>query len=107
MPVRSPTSSRGDQTREALVDAATEIFGRDGFHAASTRSIADSASVNQALIGYHFGGKPGLYVAVFDRIIRRVEQYLGPVAHVDRAADRRNDRRSAARQSGASASCTN
>ncbi len=80
MPDRSPSSSRGDQTREALVDAALEIFGRDGFRAASTRSIADAASVNQALIGYHFGGKPGLYVAVFDRIVRRVEQYFGAVA---------------------------
>ena len=77
---RVGTSSRGDRTREALVDAATEIFGRDGFRAASARSIADSAAVNQALIGYHFGGKPGLYAAVFDRIIRQVERYLGPVA---------------------------
>ena len=74
------TTSRGDQTREALIDAAIEIFGRDGFRAASTRSIADAAGVNQALIGYHFGGKPGLYLAVFDRISRQVEQYLGPVA---------------------------
>ena len=32
------------------------------------------------MIGYHFGGKPGLYIAVFDRIMRRVAQYLGPVA---------------------------
>ena len=32
------------------------------------------------LIGYHFGGKPGLYIAVFDRITRRVALYLGPVA---------------------------
>ncbi len=73
-------SPRGDQTRESLIDAAVEVFGRDGFRAASTRSIADLAGVNQALIGYHFGGKPGLYLAVFDRITRRVGQYLGPVA---------------------------
>jgi AcrR family transcriptional regulator len=73
-------SPRGDQTRESLIDAAIEVFGRDGFRAASTRSIADLAGVNQALIGYHFGGKPGLYLAVFDRITRRVGQYLGPVA---------------------------
>ncbi|HET6470821.1 MAG TPA: TetR family transcriptional regulator, partial [Pseudomonadales bacterium] len=46
-----PSSTRGDQTREALIDAAIEIFGRDGFRAASTRSIADAAGVNQALIG--------------------------------------------------------
>jgi TetR/AcrR family transcriptional regulator, regulator of cefoperazone and chloramphenicol sensitivity len=74
-----PASTRGDQTREALVDAAIEIFGRDGFRAASTRSIADAAGVNQALIGYHFGGKPGLYLAAFDRITHAVEQYLSPV----------------------------
>ncbi len=73
-------SPRGDQTRESLIDAAVTVFGRDGFRAASTRSIADLAGVNQALIGYHFGGKPGLYLAVFDRITRRVAQYLGPVA---------------------------
>ncbi len=73
-------SSRGDQTREALIDSAVEIFGRDGFRAASTRSIADAAHVNQALIGYHFGGKPGLYLAVFERITQRVAQYLDPVA---------------------------
>jgi TetR/AcrR family transcriptional regulator, regulator of cefoperazone and chloramphenicol sensitivity len=77
--VTRPSSTRGDQTREALVDAAIEIFGRDGFRAASTRSIADVAGVNQALIGYHFGGKPGLYLAAFDRITRSVEQYLLPV----------------------------
>jgi len=74
-----PSSTRGDQTREALIDAAIEIFGRDGFRAASTRSIADAAGVNQALIGYHFGGKPGLYLAAFERITGAVEQHLLPV----------------------------
>jgi len=77
--VNRPSSARGDQTREALVDAAIEIFGRDGFRAASTRSIADTAGVNQALIGYHFGGKPGLYLAAFERITSAVEQHLLPV----------------------------
>ncbi len=81
-----PSTTRGDQTREALIDAAIAIFGRDGFHAASTRSIADAAKVNQALIGYHFGGKPGLYLAAFERITRSVEQHLLPVAQPIRRA---------------------
>lgn len=69
-PVSNP--GRGDATRDALVAAALEIFGRDGFHAASTRAIADAAGVNQALIGYHFGGKEALYLAVFEHIASRV-----------------------------------
>lgn len=65
-------SARGDQTREALLSAAIETFGRDGYHPASTRAIARAAGVNQALIGYHFGGKQGLYLAVFEHIAEQI-----------------------------------
>ncbi len=71
--------SRGEPTREALIRAAIEIFGRDGFDAASTRAISESAGVNQALIGYHFGGKPGLYLAALRFIAASVAQRLGPL----------------------------
>lgn len=72
--------TRGDATRESLIQAALAVFGRDGFHAASTRAIAEAAAVNQALIGYHFGGKEGLYLAVFEDIAERINQRLGPLA---------------------------
>jgi AcrR family transcriptional regulator len=72
--------SRGDQTREALIRAALDVFGRSGFDAASTRAIADVAGVNQALIGYHFGGKQGLYLGVFEHIIGQMRQHMAPVA---------------------------
>lgn len=68
---------RGDATRDALLQAALDIFGRDGFHAASTRAIARAAGVNQALIGYHFRGKQGLYVAVFEHIAARINSLVG------------------------------
>jgi len=76
---------RGESTREALLDAATEVFARDGFGAANLRAIAEAAGVNQALIGYHFRGKEGLYLAVFDRLTGRIQQTLAPVlAEIDR-----------------------
>lgn len=73
------TSKRGDQTRDQLIAAAIEVFGRDGFHAASTRAIAQRAGANQALIGYHFGGKQGLYLAVFDSITEGLRTRMLPV----------------------------
>jgi len=69
--------SRGKSTREALVESALVIFARDGYHAASTRDIADAANTNQALINYHFKGKQGLYLAVFEHISQQATQGLG------------------------------
>jgi AcrR family transcriptional regulator len=75
----TPVPGRGDTTREALVRAAIEVFGRDGFDAAGTRAISEAAGVNQALIGYHFGGKPGLYLAALRFIAASVSSRLGPL----------------------------
>ena len=69
---------RGEDTRAALLAAGTELFGKLGYHAASSRALARAADVNQALIGYHFGGKRGLYVAVFEQIAERMAARFGP-----------------------------
>lgn len=55
---------RGSLTRDRLLRAATEIFFRDGYRAASTRDICLAAQVNPAAIHYHFTDKAGLYRAV-------------------------------------------
>ena len=77
--IDAPGSGRGVATRESLVTAAIEVFGRDGFGAASTRAIGQAAGVNQALIGYHFGGKPGLYQAALRHIAGNVSARMGPL----------------------------
>lgn len=71
--------NRGELTRRALTLAAIEIFGRDGFHATSTREIARQAGANQAAIGYHFGGKDGLYLAAIQYIAEQIGERIGPV----------------------------
>lgn len=70
---------RGEATREALVRAAIDLFGLHGYHATSNRALAEAAQVNAALIGYHFGGKRGLYLASFEAIAERMGQRLGPL----------------------------
>jgi AcrR family transcriptional regulator len=72
-------SPRGDATRDALIEAATQVFARDRFGAANLREIARVAGVNPALIGYHFHNKEGLYLAVFERMVLRLQEVMDPV----------------------------
>ena len=50
-----------DITRQALLDHGTDVFAESGFDRASVREITRRATVNQAAINYHFGGKEALY----------------------------------------------
>lgn len=53
--------------RGAILDAAEKLFAELGFDGASTRLIAKEADVNMAMLNYYFGGKEGLFLAVFER----------------------------------------
>lgn len=70
--------SRSAETRDALIAAAMHEFAARGFDSVSTREIASRASANQALIGYHFGGKEGLYLAVFESMRNQIQARLDP-----------------------------
>lgn len=63
-------SVRSEDTRRRLLEAATSVFAEEGFHKASTRTIARRAKTNIALIHYHFGDKAGLYRTIFSERIR-------------------------------------
>lgn len=54
----------GDETRSALIDAASGVFIEEGFRAARVQAIAERAGTRLSAINYHFGGKDGLYRAV-------------------------------------------
>jgi AcrR family transcriptional regulator len=70
-------ASRGDPTRQRLLEAGLELFGKHGFDGVSTRALAAAARVNLAAIPYHFGGKEGVYLAVVDHLASAVE---GPLS---------------------------
>ena len=78
MEQRQDTSQRGQLTRQALIEAGCLLFGQKGFHLTGTRELASAAGVNQALIGFHFGGKEGLYSAVLDYVEAQLSARLMP-----------------------------
>jgi AcrR family transcriptional regulator len=69
---------RGEATRLALIHAALDLFGAEGFEAASTRAVAAAAGANLGSIAYHFGGKQGLRLACADHVIETIRGALRP-----------------------------
>ncbi|WP_133905884.1 TetR family transcriptional regulator [Actinophytocola oryzae] len=51
----------GADTREALVNAAREVFIEQGYDGATVRAIAAKAGVDAAMVNHWFGGKEGLF----------------------------------------------
>jgi len=47
------------------LEVAEQLFAEHGFAATSVRSITNAARCNLAAVNYHFGGKLGLYEALF------------------------------------------
>jgi AcrR family transcriptional regulator len=72
------SSSRGEDTRQRLIEAALKIFGDHGFEGASTRMLADAAEANLAAIPYHFGSKEGLYRAAAEFIVENCGRDILP-----------------------------
>jgi AcrR family transcriptional regulator len=58
-------TERGSLTRQKLIAAALEVFGRRGFAQATTREIAQLAGVAEGTIYRHFADKQALFHAVF------------------------------------------
>jgi AcrR family transcriptional regulator len=55
-----------EDRRAQIIETATELFARQGYEGTTTREIAESARVNEAIIFRHFPGKEELYWAVIE-----------------------------------------
>lgn len=51
----------GQQTHDALLNAAREVFGESGYAGATVRTIATRAGVDPAMVNHWFGSKEGLF----------------------------------------------
>lgn len=54
-------------SRERLVDAATDLFGARGYHQAGTEEIVRRSGVTRGSLYHHFADKAALFEEVFDR----------------------------------------
>jgi AcrR family transcriptional regulator len=59
--------ARRKDARQRLLDAASELFCRDGYDGVSTRAIAKKAGVNEITLFRLFGTKEKLLFAIMDR----------------------------------------
>lgn len=81
VPVEKLTPERRrQQTRDVLVEAATEVFARRGFEGASLEEIAEAAGFTRGAIYKNFGGKEELFFAVIDRMNERVIEAFRGIA---------------------------
>ena len=59
----------GDRTRQRILEAAEELFSKNGFHATSVSQITRRAMVNKASLYYHFKDKNDLIASLFQKIL--------------------------------------
>ncbi|MDO8389099.1 MAG: TetR family transcriptional regulator [Actinomycetota bacterium] len=54
------------RTREALLQAAKDLFGAKGYAGTTLRQIGERAGVDPALVARYFGSKTAIYIASLD-----------------------------------------
>ncbi len=64
------TRLASQQRREQLIEVAVDLFSRKGFNGTTTREIAKSAGVTEAVIFRHFATKEDFYKAIIDRKVK-------------------------------------
>ena len=63
------TSGRGsleNNSRERLLETATELFAEKGYAATSVREIVERAGVSKPVLYYYFKSKEGLFYAILE-----------------------------------------
>lgn len=66
------------RTRTALLDAALEVFLRDGYAEAATEEIVAVAGVTRGALYHHFANKRELFRGVIERLQKEAEETLVP-----------------------------
>lgn len=67
---------QSDKSRDALLNAAEELFAQHGIDAVSNRKIAEHAgTANHSAVKYHFGGRDDLLRALIQRAMDQMVEH--------------------------------
>jgi TetR/AcrR family transcriptional regulator, transcriptional repressor for nem operon len=70
------TGSKGERTRQRIVELAAPVFNRQGFVGASLRDLVSATGLEKGGIYNHFGSKEQLALEAYDFAMNRVENHL-------------------------------
>jgi TetR/AcrR family transcriptional regulator, transcriptional repressor for nem operon len=70
------TSTKGERTRQRIVELAAPVFNRQGFVGASLRDLIGATGLEKGGIYNHFGSKEQLALESYDYAMSRVTQLL-------------------------------
>jgi len=79
--------SSGRERQASIITAAASLFAKNGFNGTTTREIARTAGISEALLFKHFPTKRALYAA----IIAAKSQLSQLMASIEEAAEKRDD----------------
>jgi len=79
------TLSRGERTRQRILQAAAQCFAASGFSRTTVEQIAASAGVSKGIVYHHFHGKEPILEALRERTLEEWSRASGIAAHVERS----------------------
>jgi AcrR family transcriptional regulator len=80
------TADEAEQTREAILAAAHELFATHGFAATSTSAVVAAAGVTRGALYHHFADKTALFRAVFVRLEHDMDDTVTRIALAEATA---------------------
>ena len=91
----SPTSrsvnatTRGEQTRTAILDEALKVASRLGLEGLTIGGLAEATGMSKSGLFAHFGSREGLQLAVLEHAAQRFgEKVLRPALQIERGLPR-------------------
>ncbi|WP_067721791.1 TetR/AcrR family transcriptional regulator [Nocardia yamanashiensis] len=74
---RRTQAERSATTRAAVIRAARNLFGQNGYNAVSTIAVAESAGVSRGALYHQFADKRELFEAVFEDLEQSLVTVIG------------------------------